>query len=69
MRDGFMSEMFSQDFVTTYKHLSPTPLFFFPINSNYPRGGHVCGCHGEMGARSFMLRFIGKNYLVLVPLL
>lgn len=71
MGDGFMSETFSQEFVTTYKHLffSP-PFFFFPLTATRPEG---CVCAGAMGKWGlgfiFLLRFLGKNYLVLIPLL
>ena len=54
MGDGFVSETFSQEFVTTYKQLSsPHPLRFPPFNGNQTQGVRACGCDGEMGVGFF----------------
>lgn len=55
MGDSFMSETFSQEFVTTYKRafFFFSPPFFFPINVKQTRGVRACGCDGEMGAGFF----------------
>lgn len=70
MGDSFMSETFSQEFVTTYKRFfssSSPPLFFFPINGNQTRGVRACGCDGEMGAGFFCSSSLEKIVWCSIP--
>lgn len=57
MGDGFLSEAFSQGFVTTYKHLfSPFP-FFFPFNTTRPEG--CVWCRVKWGLGILCSQFLG----------